>query len=284
MQLILNILYLLIFREYSIQQVLPTEMEKRMKFLQKRNINFSHISLMLCLAAVSQFSNQAWSSTSLSHSHGDGNISIAANAKCHASDWKGISHFTAQIAKGVDGDTVKIIYKKQQYNVRLLSIDTPETHFMGKSQGYWGDVAAEKLTSWLPVGTTVEVGIDAGNVCDRYGRMLGYIYKDGKNLNEEMLRECLAVMYCIYPSVDQCERFGNITTQCMREKKGIFSDAELEIPYEWRRVMSNRDYEKWLVNLETKKVYSPEQVSQVPVGKRIFFMKKSEIQDYLNQN
>jgi micrococcal nuclease len=201
----------------------------------------------------------------------------AKNAKCHARDFSGIQQFNATLERVVDGDTAKIIFKGHRYSVRFLSIDTPETHFMGKSQGYWGDQATDQLMKYLPAGSEVQIHLDPHNSCDQYGRLLGYVYRNNMNTNEQMLRDCLAVMYCIAPSIDQCKAFGDITTSCIEEKKGIFSDALLEIPYEWRRSQSKRPHQKWVGNLDTYEVYSPEKVDQVPVGKRVFFMSTRDI-------
>lgn len=204
-------------------------------------------------------------------------LESAKNAKCHYQDFKGLQEFTAKLERVVDGDTAKIIYRGNRYSVRFLSIDTPETHFMGKSQGYWGEKATAQLMSYLPAGSEVQIHVDPNNVCDKYGRLLGYIYHKGLNTNEQMLRDCLAVMYCIAPSIDHCKDFGQITSSCIEEKKGIFSDPRLEIPYEWRRSQSRRSYDKWVGNLDTFEVYSPEKVSRVPVGKRVFFMSTRDI-------
>jgi len=199
-------------------------------------------------------------------------------AKCFEKDFSGITRFPAVVERSVDGDTIKISYKRKLYNIRFLSIDTPETHFMGKSQGYWADQAAAQLESFLPVGSKVEIQIEKDNTCDHYGRLLGYVYKDGVNINEAMIQKCLATMYCIYPSVAQCNKLGELTTQCISEKKGIYSDPSFKLPYEWRRVESKRPHEKWVGNIDSGDVFAPGSLDQVPIGKRVFFMSESDIQ------
>jgi micrococcal nuclease len=204
-------------------------------------------------------------------------IAPLANAKCRSADFKGVQRFTAELNNVVDGDTVKITYKGKRYNVRLLSIDTPETHFQGKSQGEWGEKAANRLEELLSESSQVEVRIEEGNTCDRYGRLLGYIYQNGVNMNEEMVREGLAVMYCIYPSLAACKKLSVLNQASIDQQLGIFSDDSVELPYEWRRIISHRSPEKWVGNLATKEVFAPGNLDEVPVAQRVFFMKESDI-------
>jgi micrococcal nuclease len=229
-----------------------------------RIYSLSWITLSFLLAALPMGSAQAAATEVVS-------------AKCRAADWRGVESFPAKLESVVDGDTVKVIYRNKRYNVRLLSIDTPETHFQGKSQGYWGDKAAEELEILLNDSDQVEIHLEEGNTCDQYGRMLGYVYQDGKNMNEQMLKEGYAVMYCIYPNIHYCEKFGAHTNRSIRDGKGMFSDPNVELPYEWRRIMSHRKHEKWVGNLKTKEVFAPVNLDQVPVGDRVFFMKESDI-------
>ena len=203
-------------------------------------------------------------------------LSLASTSKCNSRDWQNIESIQADVQQVVDGDTIKISYHDQIYNIRMLSIDTPETHFQGKSQGYWGDQAADQLSSLLPIGSSVQIVFDHEK-CDRYGRLLAYVFKKGVNINFEMVKSGLAVMYCIAPNVMFCEEFGAATDYNSKKQRGIFGDPSLEIPYEWRRQVSNRPHEKYIGNLESKIVYPPGSLNQVPVGKRIFFMKRQDV-------
>ena len=203
-------------------------------------------------------------------------LSWASTSKCNSRDWQNVESVSAEIERVVDGDTVKITYHEQTYNIRMLSIDTPETHFMGKSQGYWGDQAADHLASLLPVGSQVEIVFDHEK-CDRYGRLLAYVFKKGMNINFEMAKSGLAVTYCIAPNVLFCKEFGDATDENSKKHRGIFGDSSLELPYEWRRQVSHCPHEKYVGNMESKLVYPPGSLDRVPVGKRIFFMTRQEV-------
>ena len=203
-------------------------------------------------------------------------LTWGATAKCTATEWQGIESIPATVEKVVDGDTIKITYQDQTYNIRMLSIDTPETHFQGKSQGYWGDQAANHLATLVPEGSEVEVVFDEEK-CDRFGRLLAYVFKDGQNINLEMVQSGLAVNYCIAPNVMYCKEFGAAVDRNVKKKRGIFGDSGVEVPYEWRRQMSHRPHEKYIGNIETKLVYAPGSLDQVPLAKRIFFMRKKDV-------
>lgn len=182
------------------------------------------------------------------------------------------------IANGVDGDTARVITPEgKNFSVRFLSIDTPETHYNGKSQGEWGDRAANRLQEILPTGTRVQLEF-GDQVCDPNGRVLAYVIKDGVNINEQMVREGWAVNYCIYPNVAHCETLGELTNQNIRDGRGFMGDSSMEIPYIWRRKVSGRAFTSYVGNMETKEVFLPGHEDRVPVGNRMFFLKKEDIE------
>ena len=213
----------------------------------------------------------------LVHATEGGGLPDQNSPKCDPAELKGKTSIDVKFVRVVDGDTVKINYNGKLLSVRMLTMDTPETHYEGQSQGFWGDTAAAKLAE-LTRGVTlarIELGEEA---CDHYGRILGYLWVGEKNINREMIAEGLAVNFCVYPSLKHCEEFANLVQKNIDDKRGIFSgDPEVDLPYNWRREISNRPYDKFVGNLETFEVVSPEKQEQVPVSQRVFFMKKSAI-------
>lgn len=182
----------------------------------------------------------------------------------------------AEVVRGVDGDTVVVKAGRKTYSIRMLGIDTPETHYLGKSQGKWGEIAADRLKKILPVGT--KVTLETGNeVCDKYGRVLAYVFKGTTNVNLQMAKEGLAVNYCIFPGIAHCEEIGNHVTAAIRAKKGMFSDEEVELPYDFRRRVSNRVHTSFIGSMKTKFVYHPEHIARIPVGERLFFGQENMI-------
>lgn len=198
-------------------------------------------------------------------------------SKCVPSEWAKYDEVLAKVVNVVDGDTVKIeVSKGKIYNVRFLSIDTPETNYQGMTQGEWADAAKAYLDRTLTPNTLVTVEFDQDR-CDSYGRILGHVWKGETNINRAIVQNGYAVNYCIFPNALHCLDYAKLARKNIEEERGMFGKGGPEIPYNWRRNVSGRPYEKYLANIYTYKVYAPDQLSAVPIHARIFFMKKEDI-------
>jgi micrococcal nuclease len=101
----------------------------------------------------------------------------------------------ARIVRVVDGDTIVVRSAGRQVTVRLLGIDTPETHDGPAECG--GHAASRHLARLAPAGTRVRLVTDpdSGDTRDRYGRLLAYVDGDRGDLGERQLRSGLAYVY-----------------------------------------------------------------------------------------
>ena len=176
----------------------------------------------------------------------------------------------------VDGDTVNVRAKNGVYSVRMLGIDTPETHFMGKSQGRWGNAAAEYLTDLLPVGAKVRLEYD-GTACDGHGRVLAHVFKGKVHANAEMVKAGLAANYCVAPSFEYCAEFGKYVSNAIKTGEGMFGDKNYELPYDFRRRIGGNEQRSYVGSMRTKEVLTPGHQDDIPVGERVFFYKKSDV-------
>jgi micrococcal nuclease len=192
------------------------------------------------------------------------------------------SRIDAAVVRAVDGDTIKVKTVTSIFNVRMLGIDTPETYYQGLSQGPWGKKAEANLRKLAPQGTKVELELDEQS-CDRYGRVLAYVWHKKKaiNLNLQQLKDAMAVTYCIWPNVTHCGEFMEANRVAYDDKQGIFSDPALELAYDWRRRVSGRPEDQFVGDQLTFKVYRPGNKDRVPVPNRIFFYDEKTIpRDY----
>src|SRR5262245_104184 len=89
----------------------------------------------------------------------------------------------ALVERVVDGDTMVIAGGDR---VRLIGVDTPETHHPTKPAEPFGQEAFA-FTRRMVEGRQVVLRFDPGEIKDRYGRTLAYVYVDGQFLNEELL-------------------------------------------------------------------------------------------------
>jgi micrococcal nuclease len=88
-----------------------------------------------------------------------------------------------------DGDTIVLTNRT---HVRLLQIDTPE---VGSGECY-SRAAARELRRLLPIGSTVRLEADPRlDRVDRYGRQLRYVWRDGMNVNVELVRRGAATVW-----------------------------------------------------------------------------------------
>jgi micrococcal nuclease len=191
---------------------------------------------------------------------------------------KGTQTLAATIKDFRDGDTVIIESEYGPMSVRFLSIDTPETHFMNQSQGEWGDKAAARLRELMQIQEEVNIELSTGFICDYYGRLLGHVFANGTHINKAMVADGLAVNYCLYPNVKYCKELGALTEKNMAEKRGMFSDPTIELPYEFRRRVGKRPESQFIGNMSTFEVFRPGHWDHVPVAERLFFSNERMVQ------
>jgi endonuclease YncB( thermonuclease family) len=101
----------------------------------------------------------------------------------------------ARIVRVIDGDTIVARAHGRRVTVRLLGIDTPETHSGPVECG--GGAASRHLAPIAPPGSRVRLVTDArsGDTRDRYGRLLAYVDGRRGDLGERQLRAGRAHVY-----------------------------------------------------------------------------------------
>ena len=89
----------------------------------------------------------------------------------------------------VDGDTIKISDSWDQYTIRLIGIDTPETKDPRKEVECFGEEATLHLTKLIENQNLILKSDSTQDDIDRYGRLLRYVFlEDGTNINLEMIK------------------------------------------------------------------------------------------------
>lgn len=107
------------------------------------------------------------------------------------------------IIKIIDGDSIIVLldlgfYIYAQKTIRLVDIDSPEIHTLNEEHKKYGIRAKEKLTEYLSFENgDIIVSTLKPNSSDKYGRILGSVYKEGHNLtaSEYMLANNYAWYY-----------------------------------------------------------------------------------------
>jgi micrococcal nuclease len=141
---------------------------------------------------------------------------------------EGQQHRVAYVS---DGDTIKL---DNGQKVRLIGIDTPETHDNVKltrdvskrhssrsAQLQMGEEAAAFVRKFLQ-GKDVRLEFDVEQH-DRYGRLLAYVYlSDGTFVNEKIIREGYAYPLTIPPNVRHAEQFKIWFDEARDNRRGLW--------------------------------------------------------------
>jgi endonuclease YncB( thermonuclease family) len=123
-----------------------------------------------------------------------------------------------------DGDTVKVLTsEKKELRVRLDGIDAPES-----AQPFGS--ASKKWLSDQVFGKTVKL---YPKELDRYGRTVGRIEIDGKNVNLASVRAGMAWWYRQYAPASK--ELKAAEAEARAAKRGIWSEPRAVAPWEWRR-------------------------------------------------
>ncbi len=144
-----------------------------------------------------------------------------------------------KVTRVYDGDTFKAKGYDIEIKVRLAGIDTPET---SKRKGQPSQPYSQKAKKHLAALILNKVVDIKGYGLDRYNRILGVIYLNGKNINLEMVKAGLAEVYRGTPPRGLAlDAFWQGEKQAREIKKGIWSLGHSYIsPKEWRR--SSKSY------------------------------------------
>ena len=107
-------------------------------------------------------------------------VTIALGAACSPSR-AAPADGTATVVAVSDGDTIDVDLGGNTESVRLLGIDTPETHHPTKPVECYGAEASARTAELLAEGSRVKLVRDT-EARDRYGRLLAYVYRADDDL------------------------------------------------------------------------------------------------------
>ncbi|WP_260451332.1 thermonuclease family protein [Listeria booriae] len=127
----------------------------------------------------------------------------------------------------IDGDTLSIKFEGDSTSkkLRLLLVDTPESVKPGVAVQPYAKEASNYMKT-LMQGAKLQLEYDEGGATDKYGRILAYLYADGKNVNEIMVRKGFArVAYIYKPNTRYVKQLQEAQSKAKQEKLNIWSKA-----------------------------------------------------------
>ncbi len=126
--------------------------------------------------------------------------------------------------KIIDGDTVSVQeINGNTHRIRLYGVDAPE-----KRQPYG---LTAKL--YLAIAISGKVVTVSAHGHDRYGRMIGEIIFEGKNINAELVLNGLAWHYRAYAPKDRI--LAENETAARTAEIGLWSDPQPIPPWDYRK-------------------------------------------------
>ena len=149
----------------------------------------------------------------------------------------GAYEISGVVTKVIDGDTFHLlpdlsapsnvrVHKDGTISVRLRGCDAPE-----KDQPY-GQEAKQHLAS-LILRNRVKVQIMD---VDRYGRVVGYVFLNGKNINLEQIKSGHAWAYTEFLDRPYASEFYEAEKEARKKRLGLWKQLNPLPPWEWRKI------------------------------------------------
>lgn len=149
---------------------------------------------------------------------------------------------TGKVVAVADGDTITVLdSNKKQWKIRLEGIDAPE------AKQDFGEKSRQNLAA-LVFGKTVQV---ITGKTDKYGRTLGKVIFDGRDINLEQIKAGLAWHYKVYEkeqSADDRKLYADAELQARDINAGLWAQAKFIAPWDFRSG-------KNLANVDETKIY-----------------------------
>ena len=138
----------------------------------------------------------------------------------------GVRTGSYKVVDFADGDTISVDMNGTTERIRLIGVDTPETHDPRKVVQCFGQ-AASKYTKELIGNNSVRLEADPLSTNrDRYNRLLRYVYlPDGRLVQAEIIKNGYGFAYVSFPFT-KSEEFLSYQTQARDGNKGLWANCD----------------------------------------------------------
>jgi endonuclease YncB( thermonuclease family) len=140
-----------------------------------------------------------------------------------------------RVVRVTDGDTIKVAVDHMEVIVRLVGIDAPERSRKKNEPGQPYSRKPTKHLASLVLKKTITIK-EYGT--DRYKRILGVVFVNGKNANLEMVKAGLAEVYRgKQPRYFNVKIYQDAESEAKKAKRGMWIKGDKYIsPKEWRKM------------------------------------------------
>jgi micrococcal nuclease len=156
-------------------------------------------------------------------------VALALVAGVSAGGWwfgeqRSASTPQARVVDVLDGDTIVVAFADGSTDtIRILGVDTPETHHPTQGVECFGPEAAaysaERLT-----GRLVQLEYDIEKR-DLYDRQLAYVIVDGHRFDDELLRRGYARLLVIDPNRAHAREMLDAELDARRHRRGLWREC-----------------------------------------------------------
>lgn len=128
-----------------------------------------------------------------------------------------------------DGDTITVDMNGTAETIRMIGVDTPETHDPDTPVQCYGP-AASAYTKNLIGDQKVRLEADPTNQNrDRYGRLLRYVYlPDGRLVQAEIIKNGYGFSYTQFPFT-KTDEFEALENEAEQAKRGLWGNCTVTV-------------------------------------------------------
>ena len=142
-----------------------------------------------------------------------------------------------KVVKVSDGDTITVDMNGKQESVRMIGVDTPETHKPNTPVQCYGQEASDYTHNILGSGATVRLEADPTNDNrDRYDRLLRYVYlPDGTLYQKTLVQQGYGFAYTSFP-FQKKDEFIQAQSAAQAAKLGLWGACQTKqtAPDRWQ--------------------------------------------------
>ena len=131
------------------------------------------------------------------------------------------------ISRFIDGDTIAVNMNGSIETVRMIGVDTPETHRPNTPVQCYGPEAANYTKQLIGV-QKVRLRADSLDTSrDRYGRLLRYVYlPDGTLVEAKLISEGYGFAYTLFP-FEKTQEFSMDESRAKTAGKGLWKACKV---------------------------------------------------------
>lgn len=169
---------------------------------------------------------------------------------------------TVTLSKCVDGDTARFMKNANEIKVRFLAINTPESVHPTKEAEELGKESSEYTCQLLTNAKKIQLEYDPkSDETDKYGRVLAWVYVDGKLLQELLVQEGYAEVSYVYDDYLYVDKLKDVQQTAKDEEKGV-----------WGIDREEKDITEQVSNTNTDTVNEDQGIIQMLIDKLFNFL------------